>query len=238
MQIDIDYIHWPSAITHQLEFNNAIFESLTPSTEDMFIKRMENAFPGFDKYVFPNIFGFPLGSIPVMYLITEKYPLDALKERADAFSYNTTVTGNERKLIMFKPNCAPANLQLDDKYVHVSPVDNLDVTGIRCKASGRFEEYSPRIFLRPLSSLIPPGIKQDKFYDAVTGSCLTMAHMFNEKYLARGIIDKRESYYVYLVELPETFPVYKDTSYDKPSVYVLNNIAADRVRKIGFLVTP
>ena len=49
------------------------------------------------------------------------------------------------------------------------------------------------------------------------------------------IIDKPEDYYVYMVDLPENFPVYRDTAYDKPSVYVENNITPDRVTRIGFI---
>lgn len=237
MQVDIDYLQWPDTLIHQVEFNNAIFESLSPSSEDIFIRRMENAFPGFTDKCLPNIFGGSIGCVPVFHDILDQYPLEDLEERANAFSYTTTVP-EASKFVVFKPKHAPSDLPIEDKYIHISPVESLDIDGIRCKNSGRLEKYEPRIYLRPLSTMTDITETPAEMYSCLMRTCKTMATMFNVRYMKLGKIDAPESYYVYLVTLPNNYPRYKDPSYDKPSIYVENNIPASHVKKIGYLEQP
>ena len=234
MQIDIDYFGWPEKFTYMVEFNNAIFESLEPSREDLFIRRMNEAFPGFSGKVIPNMLGYPTGCVIVYRGILDNCTLDKLTERAEAFSYSTTDHA-DKNVIIFKPNNAPSGLPLESRYIHLSPVDSLDSTGIRCKSSGKFETYEPRIYLFPLSSLVDPHSPPDKMYAGLEKECTKIARLFNDTYLKKKVIEQREIYYMYLVDLPTAFQRYDDFSFDRLSVYILNNITPDKVAKIGVL---
>ena len=236
MERDVDYIHWSDEMIYRCDFHNAMFESLSPSSEDIFIRRMENAFPGFSKCVMPGLYTNinSISNIIVSSHLLNTYKLDNIVERAKAFSYTCTLNDSVLYLT-FKPDHSPSDLPIENKYIHISPVDTLFIDGIRCKSSGRLEAYEPRIYLRPISSMVDLNLPPDDMYASLINSCKIMAGMFNYKYISRHIIDTPEDYYVYMVELPENFPVYRDVSYDKPSVYVENNIMPDHVTRIGFI---
>ena len=232
MKVDIDYIHWNDERVQRCEFQNAVFESLSPSSMDMFIKRMDAEFPGFASMALPSSLFANISALYVLPSILEKYDLESLKERAEAFSYTCSFKpGN--KLVVFRPERTPSELPLDDKYIHISPASTLDIQGIRCKGEGKIESYPPRIYLRPFSSVVDPAAPPDDMYAQVKDTCSTMARMFNAKYMQMGLIDRPQAYYIYLVSLPEAFPRYKDPSYEKPSIYVENNIPPANVVKIG-----
>lgn len=236
MERDVDYIHWSDEMIYRCDFHNAMFESLSPSSEDIFIRRMDHEFPGFSKCVIPDLYTNinSISNIIVVASILDSYSLENIAERAKAFSYTCTLAANG-KYLTFRPDHAPSDLPIENKYIHISPVSTLFVDGIRCKSSGRLETYDPRIYLRPFSSMVDLNLPPDDMYASLIKSCKIMAGFFNYKYMQLHIIDKPEDYYVYLVDLPENFPVYRDTAYDKPSVYVENNITPDHVTRIGFI---
>jgi hypothetical protein len=72
-------------------------------------------------------------------------------------------------------------------------------------------------------------------YDELEKECTKIARLFNDTYLKKKIIEQREIYYMYLVDLPTAFQRYDDFSFDRPSVYILNSITPDKVTKIGVL---
>lgn len=229
MKSVIDYWHWPTSAIYEAEFGNFLVESLAPSSTDLFVRRMEDAFPGFSGYLITDL-PVAAGCVAVSKFILDRIPEEKLRERSDAFSYNMTRMSS---VLMFKPRMAPSGLPKDTFYVHLSPVDCLDINGIRCKASGRFEEYEPRIYLVPLYSLVDSSLPPDEQYTGLIGKCREIAGRFNDVYLGAGKISKAEPYNVYLVRLPDGYPVYDDFSTGEASVYVENNIPASAVRKVG-----
>ena len=190
---------------------------------------MTSEFPEFEDYRIVD-FPVPLGTVAVSKLILRKYPSERLKERSDTFSYDMTELS---AAILFKPRNAPSIVAADSIYVHISPADLLEYDGIRCKSSGRFESYEPRIYLFPLYSMMDTSLPQDKQYDMLMANAKRHADRFNAYYLEHSQIDRPEPYYVYLVDLPGAYDKYDDFSMDEPSVYVLNNIPAKYVRKVG-----
>lgn len=236
METPIDYWYWPQELIYRTEFNNFLFESLSPSSDSMLEKRMENAFPGFSGYV-ERRFPPPPGGLLVSDAILGKYGMDELKERANAFSYNLYLPENSH-LIVMKPDHAPSAEPRDAYYVHISRADLLDINGIRCKSSGRFEEYQPRIYMIPLYDLVDASRTDEEQYDMLVERCTAVAARFNSVYLKTGKIDDYESYYVYLVRLPETYRIFDDPATPFCSVYTESNIPASQVRKVAFLETP
>ena len=236
MGILIDYISWPMECVYRAEFDNCLFESLEPSSNEYFIRRMSNDFPDFENYLIRDT-PIAIGSIVVFEHILKTHTIKELEDRANAYSYTVDYRPSNH-LIIFKPTHSPTVLPRDSYYIHISPVDLLDMYGIRCKASGRFEPYEPRIYLFPLYSMVDSGKPRDEQYDMLISACTRHANRFNEVYMERGLIQKPETYNVYLVELPEGYPIYDDYSMEEPSVYVENSIPPANVRKVGSIEPP
>ena len=232
----VDYFRWPDEFRRQEAFRHTMFESLQPYPEEVFIRQMNIKFPGFSDYVMPNPLGFSLGSIvanPAVFKLTTR---EELEKQANALSYRIASPESYKGLI-FKPDKIPSDLPADSKYVHISPVPELHVNGIRCKSSGKFEEYDKRIYLMPVSEMVIPGSSQEDMYTQVIEQSRRLAHRFNNKYLETGKIEDRESYYIYLVDLPEKYSLYEDDALEG-SVYVINSIPHHFVEEIGYLEKP
>lgn len=236
MEILIDYISWPMESIYKSEFHNFLCESLEPSSNEYFIRRMTTDFPEFPDYVAPDL-PFYIGNVVIIDTILSKYSMEALTERAKAYSY-TTMHSEKNHLIIFKPDHAPSGLPRDSYYIHISPVNNLDINGIRCKASGRFEPYEPRIYMFPLYAMVDSSLPHEDQYNSLMEKCAELGKRFNDRYLATGTISKPESYYVYLIQLPSNYAIYDDFSMKENSVYVENNIPKTMVRKVGFIEEP
>ena len=236
MPVLIDYISWPMESIYRTEFDNFIFESLEPSSSDFFIRRMANEFPDFSRYIVDHI-PVAMGGVCVFNSIFDKYSKKSLEDKAKAFSY-TMGTPEGKHVTIFKPDHSISGLPRDTYYIHLSPVPNLDINGIRCKASGRFEPYEPRIYMFPLYYMVDSSRSRDEQYDMMLSKCETIANHFNEVYLANGKITRPETYHVYLIQLPDGYPIYDDYSMEEPSVYVENNIPPANVRAVGTIEPP
>ena len=237
MKALVDYIHYSDEMCGKLEFGNVMFESLEPYPEEVFIRQMEIQLPGFSKYVSEPPFGSYFGHVMAGEGVLDLASIDELEKLASKFSYRLAKNAMPKGLL-FKPDHARADIPVSDKFIHLSPVDDLDRNGIRCKASGRFEQYSPRVYLIPLGTLVDHHLPPEEMYYKIMESCIPVASRFNDLYLEKGFISERESYFVYLVTLPETYPLYNDMSSHDGSVYVLNEIPGKFVSKIGTLEKP
>lgn len=237
MKALVDYIHYSDEMCGKLEFSNTLFENLEPYQEDVFIRQMDIQVPGFSKYVVHPPCGDFMGYVMVGDGVLELADREHLAELAQKFSYRLANLDMKYGLI-FKPDHARAEIPISTKYIHLSPVDDLQRTGIRCKSSRRFEEYTPRIYLLPLGTLVDHHLPPDEMFDQTMEACSKVARRFNDVYLHNGSISERESYFVYLIDLPEAFAVYDGMSSRDGSVYVINEIPPVFVQKIGHLEKP
>ena len=126
------------------------------------------------------------------------------------------------------------NTDFNDLYIHISPNPNLDVLGIKTKSSvgrDKFENYSDRIYLFPIESLISDmeSYNEDDYFDAIYDSVRYYVTKFNT------VKGTKDTYYIYLVNLKNTkFELYKDQMFSSTDAcYILNYIKPDIVEKIG-----
>ena len=237
MKALVDCIHYSEEMCGKLEFSNTLFENLEPYPEDIFVRQMDIQVPGFSKYVVHPPWGDFMGYVMVGNGVLDLADEKQLSELAQKFSYRLANLDMKYGLV-FKPDHARAEIPLSTKYIHLSPVDDLQRTGIRCKASRRFEAYTPRIYLLPLGTLVDHHLPPDEMYDQTMEACRKVARRFNDVYVGNRIIPERESYFVYLVNLPEAFQVYDDMSSHDGSVYVINEIPPVFIQKMGRLEKP
>lgn len=113
-------------------------------------------------------------------------------------------------------------------FWHISHISNLDKLGLKPKASKRFENYSPRVYLFDISGFLKATAPEDvaKKLNALTQSVATQ---FNERY------GTSNTYYGYMVQLnPGTrTELYTDTKWPgAPSFYITVPVPAKNVDKV------
>ena len=126
------------------------------------------------------------------------------------------------------------NTDFNNLYIHISPNPNLDIIGIKSKSAvgrDKFENYSSRIYLFPVESLISDMESYDEadYFNAIYDSVRYYVTKFN------AVKGTKDTYYVYLVNLKNTkFELYKDQMFSSnDACYILNYIKPDIVEKIG-----
>lgn len=120
-------------------------------------------------------------------------------------------------------------------YIHLSPVDKLDDTGLKPKSSKSVDSidmYDERIYLLPLTSLLDDMVDlddEDAIFKSIYGATAKVAQLFN---LRRAV---KLDYWVYLVNLgKQPMQTYRDPEYtERNAVYVKNFIKPEVITKIG-----
>ena len=222
-------------------FRETICEHLFYTEKDNFIKHLKRDNSYFLNYLTPfkgNKFLLNCSILNKFHEKTEDKKIKQLNIELGKYNYRfcrfykkfdieyiEIIPENER----LKPNEDFKNL-----YIHLSPKDNLDETGIRPKsAAGRnkFENYDSRTYLFPIESLITDleSFNEDDYFNAVYDSVKYYVIKFNT------VKKTSENYFVYLVNLKNTkFEIYKDQLFSSNNAcYILNFIKPELIEKIG-----
>lgn len=208
-----------SVIKHSIE--NFLTENLYYTTVEKFIKQMKVYIPDFEDFL-PNITG---NRIKVNLAITKKIGFEKFNKLVKTFNYRiASISDLFIELVPEKDE----QTRLSNYFLHLSPKYNLDKKGLRCKSSGRFEQYEPRIFLYPLITKRAINASDfDVLFKHIYKKCERIVKNFNDAY------DENEIYNVYLIDLPTNFPIYKDPSNEDVAYYIENNIPAKYVNYLG-----
>lgn len=208
-----------SVIKHSIE--NFLTENLYFTTVEKFIKQMKIYIPNFEEFL-PNIHG---NRIKVNLAVTKEIGFEKFKKLVKTFNYRiASVSDLFIELVPEKDE----QTRLSNYFLHLSPKYNLDKKGLRCKSSGRFEQYEPRIFLYPLKTNKTINASDfDTLFKHIYKKCEDIVKNFNDVY------HENENYNVYLIDLPTNFPIYKDPSNEDEAYYIENNIQDKYVNYIG-----
>ena len=119
---------------------------------------------------------------------TEEEKLSRLNDMLNQFNYRfariKAVSGIDYIEIVPENERLIPNTDFNDLYIHISPNPNLDVLGIKTKSSvgrDKFENYSDRIYLFPIESLISDmeSYNEDDYFDAIYDSVRYYVTKFN-----------------------------------------------------------
>lgn len=220
----IDYIHWTDDEILEKGIEKILDESLSFVSRDKFIKQMKTIFKDFERYT-TTIKG---NEIWLSCLIMDKISYAELKKYIETFSYRIADTKNNQFIL--KPEHETQKIS-DRIFIHISKNTDLALMGLRCKASHKFEDYEPRIYLYPLSSLAKEkydGMDMSKISKIVKDKCIEIKNRFNEIY------NENAEYQMYVVKLPKQFITYKDPSQSRNfAIYIENNIPAKYITWLG-----
>ena len=169
---------------------------------------------------------------------TEEEKLSRLNDMLNQFNYRfariKALSGIDYIEIVPENERLTPKIDFNDLYIHISPNPNLDVLGIKTKSAvgrDKFENYSSRIYLFPIESLISDmeSYNEDDYFGAIYDSVRYYVAKFNT------VKGTKDTYYIYLVNLKNTkFELYKDQMFSSTDAcYILNYIKPDIVEKIG-----
>jgi hypothetical protein len=208
-------------------FERRLDESLYFKDFDKFKKQIDTLIPNFFKKYVERWAG---NDVYVKYEIFKDYPINKFIEILDICSYRIARKGIAFVLIRPEHDIVE---KFDNLYIHLSKIDNLDRIGIKCKSSGKFEEYKPRIFLYPIKSVLNGIVEDwndiDEIRNKLYKECKEIADSFNRMY------SEDESYSCYLITLPENFKTYKDPLNERYAVYIENNIPSPFIQNLGLI---
>lgn len=226
---------------YYFSFREAICEYLYYTERDNLIKQLKRKNSWLLNYIMPfkgNKF-FLNGSVLAKFKgKTEEEKLTKLNDTLNQFNYRfariKAVSGIDYIEIVPENERLVPNTDFNNLYIHISPNPNLDVIGIKSKSAvgrDKFENYSSRIYLFPIESLISDieSYDEDDYFNAIYDSVRYYVTKFNT------VKGTKDTYYVYLVNLKNTkFELYKDRMFSSnDACYILNYIKPDIVEKIG-----
>lgn len=221
---EIDYVHWTDEDIYKAEIENILTESLYFTSVEDFIKRMISEIPDFKNYIFDK----RGNNLYISVSIFSKISAEHFKLLLYKYSYR--LAKETEYYVIVRPE-HDRQMKFTDMYIHMSPKPDLNITGIRCKPGNGFEEYMSRIYLYPLFQLIHDEYDindLDSVYNAIRQKCNVIKDRFNL------LKKKNDEYYIYLVNLPKAFAIYRDPSQSKDyAVYIENNIPVKYIRQIG-----
>lgn len=219
----INYITESAKHSFKHGLENFLTENLYYTTVEKFIKQMKLYIPDFKDY----IAGIEGNRIKVVFALCKIIDKKDFLKLVKTFNYRiANTTGFFIELVPEKDE----QTRLTNYYLHLSPIRHLDKIGIKCKSSGRFEQYEPRIFLYPLKLNDSIDVSDiDKIFKLIYPKCESIVNKFNEIY------HESETYSAYIIDLPKNYPIYKDPSNEDEAIYVENNIPAKYVNFIGFI---
>lgn len=226
---------------YYFSFREAICEHLYYTERDSLIKQLKRKNSWLLNYIMPfkgNKF-FLNGSVLAKFKgKTKEEKLTRLNDMLNQFNYRFARIKNVSdidyiEIVPENERMAP-NTDFKNLYIHISPVDNLDIIGIKPKSSvgrDKFENYTNRVFLFPIESLITDmeSFDEDDYFKAVYDTVRYYATKFNT------VKKTKDTYYVYFVNLKNTkFELYKDQMFSSnDACYILNYIKPDIIEKIG-----
>lgn len=217
----INYITESAEHSFKHSIENFLTENLYYTTVEKFIKQMKVYIPTFGKYVADKT-GNRIKLVNSIFDIIDEKKLSKI---VSIFSYR--IAHKNELFIELVPE-KDEQTRLSNYFLHLSPIDNLDKKGLRCKSSGRFEHYEPRIFLYPLRTNKTINASDfDALFKHIYKKCKKIVKNFNDIY------HEDEIYNVYLIDLPINFPIYKDPSNIDEAYYIENNIPAKYVNYLG-----
>lgn len=207
--------------------NTVIVESLYFQSMEKFQKQIRLAVKDFDNYVVavdePRI----ILKNSFLGLFTSRKELETLLDkycyRVQRYDYKG----------MYLVICPEYNIQNKNEkyYIHVSPEDHLDDIGIEPKASGKFETYSPRIYMYKLSELVDYDNSMENLGRELYFSCKQIVDRFNTVY------SENKVYYVYLITIDDNRDIYIDNNYkSKNACYTFDRILPRYVKKITKII--
>ena len=208
-----------NVIKHSIE--NFLTENLYFTIVEKFIKQMKVYIPEIKNYI-ADIEGNRIKFVFALYKVIDKNDFLKLVK-----TFNYRVANTSRYTIELVPE-KDEQTRLSNYFLHLSPIIHLDEIGIKCKSSGRFEQYEPRIFLYPLKLNYSIDVSDfDTLFKHIYEKCKRIVKNFNDAY------HTNEIYNVYLIDLPTNFPIYKDPSNLDEAYYIENNIPAKYVNYLG-----
>lgn len=225
--VDFDFKRLPMDYSDNTEYSirrcgDILTESLYFQSIDKFLKQVKLEIPDFEKYI-KSVSG---NKIVLSNDILDRYAtINDFKKILDKFCYRINKVAGFDMIIGPEYNLAVNN---EKYYVHLSPIDKLDETGIEPKSSGKFEDYSPRIFLFKLSELVDYDNSMENIAEDLYYSCKSIVEKFNDVY------KENKTYYVYLIKLVDVrIDIFIDNNYvSKNACYIFDKIPAQFVTKI------
>lgn len=219
----IDYFHESFEDSIKYGIENFLTENLYFTTVEKFIKQMKLNIQNFDKFI-ADIRGNRIKLVKSILDIIDKEKLSKIVSK-----YSYRIATENWLYIELVPE-KDEQTKLTNYYIHLSPISKLDCTGIKCKTSGKFENYEPRIYLYPLHlSKSIDASDFDLIYRLVYKKCEGISITFNQIY------NENKTYKIYMVELPKNFTIYTDPSNEDEAVYIENNIPAKCVHYLGYI---
>ena len=222
----------PFDYSDNLEFavsrcNALILESLYFQSMDKFKRQIRQNIKNFDDYIVyvdePRL----ILKQSFLDFFTSRKELESL---LDKYCYRVQKYDYRGIYIVI---CPEYNLQNKNEkyYVHISPIDNLDTVGIEPRASGKFESYSPRIYLYKLSELVDYDESMENLGRELYFSCKQIVDKFNTVY------SENKEYYVYLVTISDNRDIFIDNNYKSMNAcYTFDKILPKYVKKITKII--
>lgn len=202
-------------------YGDVLTESLYFYSEEKFIKQIKLKIPNFKNYITRKSHNDLLLDLSILDLFKNKEQFEQL-----LYKYCYRI----RNITFFNVVIGPEyNLDKDNKdyYIHLSPVSNLNEIGIEPRASGKFEEYSPRIYLFKLNDLVGYDIEMKDMAEDLYYSCQDIIEMFNRTY------GEDKKYYVYLCKLDDDRDIFVDNVMkDWKAYYTFKKIVPSRIKKL------
>lgn len=226
---------------YYFSFREAICEHLYYTERDNLIKQLKRKNSWLLNYLMPfkgNKFLLSMLVLAKFKGTTEEEKLIKLNTMLNQFNYRfariKAVSGIDYIEIVPENERFVPNADFNDLYIHISPNPNLDIIGIKPKSAvgrNKFENYSSRIYLFPIESLISDikSYNEDDYFNAIYDSVSYYATKFNT------VKGTKDTYYIYLVNLKNTkFELYKDQMFSsKDACYTMNYIKSNIIEKIG-----
>lgn len=202
-------------------YGDVLTESLYFYSEEKFIKQMKLVIPNFTDYIKNRVHTDLILKPEIKDLFNSKKEFEALLDK-----YCYRLRNDNYLSVVIGPEY---NLDKDNKnyYIHISPVPNLNEIGIEPRSSGKFEEYSPRIYLFKLNDLVGYDIEMKDMAEDLYYSCQDIIDMFNSAY------GENKTYYVYLCKLDDDRDIFIDNVMtDWKAYYTFKKIVPSRIKKL------